>query len=156
MRAHQLAAVFANDEPRLAAMVSRSGDGDLLVPALRLRRVRAVRGSTRKGATDKGGRTALAILAGLLRRTIPVLLAIDGPRGPRGRVHRGVADLARDTGAPILPTLVLPSRRWFLGRTWDRFQIPQPFTLVRLIFGAPIETAPNETAEALCRRLEAA
>lgn len=156
LHAHQLAAVFVNDEPQLAAMVSRSGDGDLLVPALRLRRVRAVRGSTHKGATDKGGRAALAILADLVRHRIPVLLAVDGPRGPRGHVHRGVADLARDTGAPILPTLVLPSRRWFLGRTWDRFQIPQPFTLVRLIFGEPLQGATGETVETFRLRIEVA
>ena len=52
LHAHQIAAVFVNDEPRMAAMVSRSADGELLVPSLVLRRVRAVRGSSRKGARD--------------------------------------------------------------------------------------------------------
>src|SRR5262245_50209661 len=48
LHAHQVAAVFCNDERRMAAMVSRSLDGDLLVPSLHARRVIPVRGSTRK------------------------------------------------------------------------------------------------------------
>ena len=54
LHAHQVAAVFVNDEERLAAMVSRSRDGDLLVPSLSLRRVQAARGSTSKRAQDRG------------------------------------------------------------------------------------------------------
>src|SRR6185312_15492896 len=60
LHAHQVAAVFVNDERRLAAMVSRSGDGELLVPSLKVRRVRPVRGSSRSATRDKGGREALA------------------------------------------------------------------------------------------------
>jgi lysophospholipid acyltransferase (LPLAT)-like uncharacterized protein len=159
LHAHQLAAVFVNDERAMAAMVSRSADGDLLVPALRLRRVRAVRGSSRRRGVDKGGRRALAELARLCAERVPVLLAVDGPVGPRNCVHRGAVDLALDCGAVVLPTLVLPNRRWLLSRTWDRFQIPCPFSTVRLIFGTPIEPAagadPEHVREAIRRELSA-
>ena len=153
LHAHQAAAVFVNDERVMAAMVSRSADGDLLTPSLRLRRVRAVRGSTRKRGVDKGGRQALAELSRLLAERVPVLLAVDGPRGPRNYVHRGVADLALDCNAVILPTLVLANRRWFLARSWDRFQLPRPFSTVRLIFGEPLVPNPNEEGESLRRRV---
>jgi lysophospholipid acyltransferase (LPLAT)-like uncharacterized protein len=149
LHAHQVAAVFVNDEEDLAAMVSRSADGDILVPSLRVRGVRAVRGSSRTRSREKGGRAALAELGELVTRGVPVLFAVDGPQGPRNHVHRGVVDLARQTGATILPTLVLPSRRWILERTWDRFQIPKPFSEIRLIFGPPIEPAEQPSDEAL-------
>lgn len=139
LHAHQVAAVFVNDEERMAAMVSRSADGDLLVPSLTLRRVIAVRGSTRRGDRAKGGRAALAGLVDLARERIPVLLAVDGPRGPRGHVHRGVVDLACEADATILPTVVVSSSHWILPRSWDRFQIPKPFSRVTLAFAAPIE-----------------
>ncbi len=148
LHAHQIAAVFCNDEARMAAMVSRSSDGDLLVPSLRLRRVEPVRGSTRKNGVDKGGQAALAGLTERVRARLPVLFAVDGPRGPRNRVNRGVAVLAHDTGAVVLPTLVLPSRRWLLRGAWDRMQIPQPFSTVRLIFGEPVDPAEFESNEA--------
>ena len=156
LHAHQAAAVFANDEQKLAAMVSRSRDGDLLVPSLRLRRVYAARGSTRKGGQDKGGSAALAELSELLVEGIPVVFAVDGPRGPRNHVNPGVAVLSQRMGTPILPTLVLSSRRWFLEKTWDRFQIFKPFSTVSLIFGEPILPREDEDCEALRLRVSQA
>ena len=139
LHAHQVAAVLVNDEAHMAAMVSRSADGDLLAPSLRVRRVEAARGSSRSKRGDKGGRVALAELTELARRRVPVLLAVDGPHGPRGHVHAGVVTLALEAGAVVLPVVVLATRRWILRGTWDRFQIPQPFSAVRLVVGEPIE-----------------
>ena len=164
LHAHQLAAVLLNDEPVLAAMVSRSADGDLLVPALRLRRVRPVRGSSRSQSRDKGGMAAIAELTQLLEARIPALLAVDGPRGPRGVVHRGVLALAQRTGAAIVPVVVVPSRRWLLQRTWDRMQIPQPFSRITMAFAPPImytghedggSVAVKQRVTAALRQLEA-
>ena len=145
--------MLANDE-RMAAMVSRSADGDLLVPSLRVRHVEAVRGSTRKAGRDKGGRTALATLGERLAAGTPALLAIDGPRGPRGHVRIGVADLARSTGAVVLPVVAVASRRWVLHRTWDRFQIPKPFSRLRVVFSAPLEPSLFASADELRMRVE--
>jgi lysophospholipid acyltransferase (LPLAT)-like uncharacterized protein len=58
--------------------------------------------------------------------------------------------------APILPALVLPSRRWFLEKTWDRFQIPKPFSTVSLILGEPILPREDEDCEALRLRVSQA
>jgi lysophospholipid acyltransferase (LPLAT)-like uncharacterized protein len=156
LHAHQMAGFMANDEQPLGAMVSRSRDGDLLMPILKLQRVRAARGSTRKDGQDKGGSSALAALSELLVDGIPVVFAVDGPRGPRNHVNPGVAVLSQRMGAPILPTLVLPSRRWFLEKTWDRFQIPKPFSTVSLILGEPILPREDEDCEALRLRVSQA
>jgi lysophospholipid acyltransferase (LPLAT)-like uncharacterized protein len=156
LHAHQIAAVFVNDEARgrLAAMVSRSADGELLVPSLSARGVLAARGSSRRRGVDKGGLTALAILRELLKQRIAVLFAVDGPRGPRNRVHRGVAVLPQQVeGAVVLPTMVLPDRRWILSRTWDRMQIPKPFSTVSLIFAPPIEARPMEGTHQIQKRI---
>jgi hypothetical protein len=55
LHAHQVGAVLVNDDPGIAAMVSASKDGDLLVPSLRVTGVRAMRGSSRRADRDKGG-----------------------------------------------------------------------------------------------------
>ena len=154
--AYRVAVVFGEDERRLAAMVSRSRDGDLLVPFLSFRGVKATRGSTRRDGRDKGGSTALMELSDLVRAGTPVVFAVDGPRGPRSYENRGVAMLSLQTGAPILPTLVLPSRRWFVSKAWDRFQIPKPFCTIRMIFGEPILACENEDGEALRQRVSRA
>jgi lysophospholipid acyltransferase (LPLAT)-like uncharacterized protein len=59
-------------------------------------------------------------------------------------------------GNPILPVLVLPSRRWFLEKTWDRFQIPKPFSTLSLIFGEPILPRKDEDSETLRLRVSQA
>lgn len=153
LHAHQLAAVFANDEPGIWAMVSRSGDGDLLVPLLRFRRVKAVRGSTRKGGVEKGGADAFRALAAGLERGVPVLFAVDGPRGPRNKIHRGVAALALETGTPIVPACIVSSSKWILSRTWDRFQIPKPFSTVTLVVAPAIVANLDESEETLRERV---
>ena len=137
LHAHQVAAVLINDDPGIAAMVSQSRDGDLLVPSLRATGVLAMRGSSRKAGRDKGGRRALELLEEHTRRGHPSLLAVDGPQGPRNHVHRGVIDLARSTGAAIVPCVIVPSRRWIVPRVWDRFQIPQPFCRLSMTFAPP-------------------
>src|SRR6185295_1362604 len=99
--------------------------GDWLVPLCRVRRIVPVRGSTGQGGEDKGGRTALAGLADGVRTGLPALLAVDGPRGPRNGVHRGVVDLARETDACIVVAGVFaPKSRFVLEHTWDRTQLP--------------------------------
>lgn len=138
LHAHQIAAVFSNDEVQQCAMVSRSIDGDLLVPTLQCCRIKAVRGSSRTSKRDKGGLAALAQLTQTLRHGIPATLAVDGPRGPRNRVHLGIIQLAKRANAVILPVAVLSSRRWILQRTWDKMQIPKPLSKISLIFAPPI------------------
>lgn len=152
LHAHQVAAVVINDDRLMSAMVSRSDDGELLVPSLRVRRVIPVRGSTSSRGKDKGGSKALQGMADLLKRGVPGLLAVDGPLGPRNIVHRGVAELACDTGAAVVPVVVLPSRRFILRGTWDRFQVPKPFSTIRLIFADPID--PSAFADTESLRLE--
>jgi lysophospholipid acyltransferase (LPLAT)-like uncharacterized protein len=118
-----------------------------LAPSLRVTGVLAVRGSTRRKGRDKGGRSALELLEEHTRDGQPSLLAVDGPQGPRNHVHRGVIDLARRTGAVILPCVIIPSRRWILRRSWDRFQIPQPFCRLSMTFATPLDPSvqPDDT-----------
>lgn len=149
LHAQQIAAVFCSDETHLGAMVSRSADGELLVPTLRLRGITAVRGSSRRSQTDKGGLLALATLAAMARQGRPALLAVDGPRGPRNRVHLGAIRLAQQVGGVIVPVAVVPTRRWILRRTWDRMQLPKPFSHMRLHFAPAIEAPANAERERL-------
>lgn len=148
LHAHQIATIMVA-EAGTGAMVSRSTDGEVLIPSLRVRRIVPVRGSTGSGGEDKGGVAALAALVRHGRGGAPVYLAVDGPRGPRNHVRRGIAQLAMELDAAILVAVALPSRRWILGRTWDRFQIPQPFSRIDVFFDPPTLPADGVDGEAL-------
>lgn len=143
---HQLAAVLVNDETRLAAMVSRSRDGDVLAAALAVTGVVAVRGSSQRDSRRKGGKEALQALIERVHGGEPALIAVDGPRGPRGQVRKGIVALARATDAVILPCAVQASRSIRLRKTWDQTLVPLPCSRVTLVFGAPF-SAPGQPGD---------
>ena len=149
LHAQQLSFILLSDDVPILAMVSASTDGDWLVPLCRVRRIIPIRGSSGDGA-DKGGRAALAELADGVRSGRPALLAVDGPRGPRSSVHRGFVDLARETDACIVVAGVfLPESRFILERTWDRTQLPRPFSTLTGRFRPPIDPRDFDDPDSL-------
>jgi hypothetical protein len=63
--------------------------------------------------------------------------------------------LAGATGEPILPFHIETDRHWNLS-SWDRTQIPKPFSRAAIAFGPPLEVASSseETVEAMRKALE--
>jgi lysophospholipid acyltransferase (LPLAT)-like uncharacterized protein len=153
LHCHQVAAVIGC-EPGTSAMVSRSTDGDFLVPSLRVSGIVPIRGSTRTMEQGKGGAAALDRLIEHVRGGAPAYLAVDGPRGPRNYVNRGIAKLSFATGAAVLIAVPSTRRRWILTRAWDRFQIPKPFTRIDVFFGPPLRLNDGEDLEAFRQRIE--
>jgi lysophospholipid acyltransferase (LPLAT)-like uncharacterized protein len=65
-----------------------------------------------------------------------------------------VALLAMKTGAAVLNVCAVPRRRWILSRSWDRLQIPLPFSTIDVYFGEPLYPRPGEKAEQFRQRIE--
>ncbi|MEO6235718.1 MAG: hypothetical protein ABIQ52_01900, partial [Vicinamibacterales bacterium] len=86
-----------------------------------------------------------------------VAFTIDGPRGPAQVAQPGAIFLAGATGNPILPFHIEADRFWTMG-SWDRTQVPKPFSRVVVAIGEPIAVADTSDAsvEAGRRRVEAA
>jgi len=155
LHAHQLAALMVA-EKGLGAMVSRSADGEMIVPSLRVTGCIPVRGSSGQGTANRGGRTALQNLVRHVIGGRSACLTVDGPRGPRGRVHKGIAELSRQSDAVVLATSVVPRRRWIVSKAWDRLQIPKPFTTLELHFSDPIHYRAGESLAAYRERIQRA
>jgi lysophospholipid acyltransferase (LPLAT)-like uncharacterized protein len=153
LHAHQIAAAICR-ERGTAAMVSQSRDGDFVALGLRLLGIKTLRGSSRRRGQDKGGLSALNSLMEHVRTGRPAYLAVDGPRGPRNRVHKGIAVLSQQTGAAVLNVVAVPTRRWIFKRSWDRFQIPKPFCRIHILVAAPIWPHHGEPIERYRRRIE--
>jgi hypothetical protein len=103
---------------------------------------------------DKGGATALNLLIKHVRGGRPAYFAVDGPRGPRNHVGMGIAKLASATGATVITAIPVAKRRWILTRTWDRFQIPQPFTRMDVYFGKPLQLHGGDSLEEFRKKVE--
>ena len=103
---------------------------------------------TARGSTSRGGRRALVQLRRDLRAGRPAAFTVDGPRGPAGTAQPGAVWLASLTGSPILPFHVEADRYWS-ARSWDRSQIPRPFSRVAVAIGEPIELPARAEESAL-------
>lgn len=155
LHAHLISATMGT-EKGVGVMVSRSADGEIVIPAITFCGCVPVRGSGRHRGSDKGGRTALAALVDHVVQGRPALLSVDGPRGPRGKVHKGIAHLGREAQAVVIPVAAIARRRWILHRSWDRIQIPKPFSVIELHMGQPLMSMPGERLEMFRRRIEVA
>lgn len=140
---------------RIVIMTSQSFDGEYIARFIQRLGYGAVRGSS-----TRGGVGALVELTRLVRRGCPAGFSIDGPRGPRHVAKMGAVLLAKKTGQPVLPFGVNAERYWSL-KSWDRMQIPKPFSRVRVRFAPPIrvpaaadEATLNAGREELQRALE--
>lgn len=138
-------------ERRMAAIVSASRDGALVARVLELFEVQPVRGSS-----SRRGSQALLELVTQAEQGLDLAVTPDGPRGPAFRVQEGVMAMAQLTGFPIIPCSYVLGAKIQL-KTWDRFQIPLPFTTCQIRMGEPVEVQREMSAperEALRQVLE--
>jgi lysophospholipid acyltransferase (LPLAT)-like uncharacterized protein len=103
---------------------------------------------TARGSSSRGSLRALLQLKRDMAAGRATAFTVDGPRGPARRAQTGVVWLAGATGCPILPFHIEAARCWTL-HSWDRTQIPKPFSPVSLAFGAPMDVPPDPTEETL-------
>ncbi len=113
-------------------LTSASRDGATLAAAMECFGLGAVRGSS-----SRRGGAALVTLKKEIEAGRHVCITPDGPKGPRYVVQPGIVKLASLTGVPIIPFLVNYESYWAL-KSWDKFQIPKPFSRVEVTFGEEI------------------
>lgn len=126
---------------RMAGLVSASRDGGLLARILEHFGIEPVRGSS-----SRRGPQALRELVSSAERGLDLAITPDGPRGPCYTVQEGVISTAQLTGLPIVP--VSYHLNWKIRpRSWDRFQIPLPFTRCEVTVGR-VFRVPREASDA--------
>ena len=115
---------------------------------------------TARGSTSKGGPKALLQLVRDVKSQ-GVAFTLDGPRGPAEVAQPGAVWLAKATGNPLLPFHIEAASSWTM-KSWDRTQIPKPFTTVAMAIGEPLyvprdadETALEEWRQRLQQSLAA-
>lgn len=121
----------------IAVITSRSLDGEYIARFLKRLGFGTIRGSS-----TRGGVRALVEMIRRMRDGVAMAFTVDGPRGPRYEAKKGAVILAKKTGNPMLPFTVIADRFWTIN-SWDRLQIPKPFTRTRFIFAPPIYVEPD-------------
>jgi hypothetical protein len=128
----------------IVVMTSQSFDGEYIARFIQRFGFGAARGSSRRG-----GQAALRLMAECLAHGMDAAFTIDGPTGPRYVAKRGAVQLAAISRKPIVPVGVAAERYWEVS-SWDRFQVPRPFTRAVMLAGSPIRV-DGEDDDALAR-----
>jgi lysophospholipid acyltransferase (LPLAT)-like uncharacterized protein len=137
------------DRPMIA-LISGNRDGQLISKIARMFGILNVAGSS-----SRGGSQAIRELIRLSREGHSIYITPDGPRGPAMKAQRGIVEIARMTGLPILPAAASTSSGGERN-TWDRILVPYPFGRTIVRWGEPIRVGENADVEAVCAQVEAA
>lgn len=141
-------AVYFFRRRRIVVMTSQSLDGEYIARFIQRFGYGAARGSSTRGSTG-----ALIEMIRLMRAGCPAGFTIDGPKGPRYVAKMGAALLAKKTGNPMLPFTVTPISFWQVS-SWDRLQVPKPFTRARVDIASPIFVPPDANEATLAAKRE--
>jgi lysophospholipid acyltransferase (LPLAT)-like uncharacterized protein len=117
-------------DSKASSLVSMSKDGDVLTSLLGKWEYKVIRGSS-----SKGGKESLTELIAALDEGYKAVVTPDGPRGPREDIKNGALKLSFETGKPIIPVKIKYSKKIVLNKSWDKFEIPYPFSKCEVIFG---------------------
>lgn len=121
----------------IVVITSQSFDGEYIARFIQRLGYGAVRGSS-----TRGGVGALARMIRLMKQGLPMGFTIDGPKGPRYVAKTGAVLLAKKSGNPVMPFVVETEKFWTL-RSWDKLQIPKPFSRAKVFIGELVYVAKD-------------
>lgn len=134
---------FLRRQEKISMLISRHRDGELIARTVGYFGIGSIRGST-----TRGGSGAIRGMVRAMEGGSNVAITPDGPQGPKHVVQAGVIEIARLTGAPILPLTYSVSRRKVF-QSWDHFILPFPFSRAVYIWGEPLIVPRQSTSEEL-------
>lgn len=89
---------YAEQRKRCKVLVSASRDGEFIARVVRFFRIGTIRGSHRRASYG-----SIREIVNSLERGYDVAVTPDGPRGPRHEVKRGIVEIAKLSGRPLIP-----------------------------------------------------
>lgn len=133
---------FLHRSKRIAALTSKSKDGDLLAKQLKHWGYEVVRGSS-----SKGGDVALGIMIDYAKNDFSIAITPDGPRGPIHKFKAGAVITAKKSGVPLILLGIGFKKKKYLN-SWDKFQVPYFFTKANVIYSDPIHVVQELSYDA--------
>lgn len=133
---------FLNRQQKVSVLISQHFDGDLIAQTMQYFNIGSLRGSS-----SKGGIRALLGAVKKIENQEYIAITPDGPRGPYHSVADGIVLLSQKSKAPIVISRILYQNAWRFN-SWDRFQVPKPFSKVICVIKEPLGVESLELAEA--------
>lgn len=125
-----------------AGLASPSADGELISVPLEKLGYKMIRGSSGKDSV-KG----LVQLIKAVKEGYTIGTPLDGPKGPAFEAKHGMIYVAQKSQKPMVFMGAAYSKKWVLSKTWDKCQIPKPFSKVICIISKPMEISKDIPVE---------
>lgn len=132
-----------------AALASASKDGELISVPLEKFGYKVVRGSS-----GRDGVKGLLKMVKFVKEGYSVGTPVDGPKGPVYKVKPGMLFLAQRSGKKLIPIGAASKNKWVFEKTWDKIELPKPFSKIVCILGDPISIEPGEDLEVVALKVE--
>lgn len=132
-----------------AALASASKDGELISVPLEKFGYKVVRGSS-----GRDGVKGLLKMVKFVKEGYSVGTPVDGPKGPVYKVKPGMLFLAQRSGKKLIPIGAASKNKWVFEKTWDKIELPKPFSKIVCILGDPISIEPDEDLEVVALKVE--
>lgn len=130
-----------------SALVSKSKDGDVLAHILDKWNYKVIRGSS-----HIGGNEALVILLELIDNKYSLAITPDGPTGPIHKMKAGAVITSKKGNVPLILAGIGCNKKIVL-KSWDKFEIPLPFSKIVVKYSDAISINQNlsyeETSEVI-------
>ena len=128
---------YLHRNKNIAALISKSKDGDLLARMLKSWNYQVIRGSS-----SSGGEIALGIMIDFAKNKNSIAITPDGPRGPAKKLKAGAVVTAKKSGLPLV-LIGVGYRNKRILRNWDNFQIPAFFSKANAVYSQPVYIDKN-------------
>jgi lysophospholipid acyltransferase (LPLAT)-like uncharacterized protein len=132
----------------IAALVSQSKDGDVLANILKKWNYFVVRGSS-----SSGGKEALSLMVELTNKKYSLAITPDGPKGPAEKMKAGAVITAKRSNVPLF-LVGIGIKKKVVMKSWDKFEVPVPFTKVNVIYSDPIWIDKTADKEKVSSKIE--
>src|SRR5574344_814678 len=142
--AHQCCIHGIKDKGNLSVMISRSIDGEIIARTVEKWGFKTVRGSQGRA----GNIEATKQMVERLKNNECAAIMVDGPRGPKQKVKKGIIKIAKMSGAPIVPVYWYSKDKSLLKiPSWDEFRYPFFNTRLINLYGEPIHVNSDNSEE---------
>ncbi|MFA6571288.1 MAG: DUF374 domain-containing protein [Bacteroidota bacterium] len=130
---------FSKEQPY--GVVSLSKDGSMLSYLLSKWNFRLIRGSSSSGGRE--------VLDDIIRKSAETLILMtpDGPQGPVHKFKAGAVVASQRSSTPLVLCNPKIKFKIVFGKSWDKFQLPLPFSKIELYFTEINSVAPTATRD---------
>lgn len=124
-------------------IASKHKDGNIAFMSMSFFGFKKIEGSSvnnervRKKDDSGAFSSAIKILRELKGNNASIFVALDGPKGPRYQINSNIIGLAQKTESMVFPVVISYSNKKEFS-SWDKFQLPVPFSKIMIDFLEPI------------------